>query len=179
MEAVLRRAAATALVVFDVDGVLTDGRLYLSDDGVETKAFHARDGQGLRMLAAAGVRVAVITGRRSRVVERRMAELGIEDLLQGRVDKGAALGELCAKLGVAPGAAAFVGDDLVDLPAMTRAGFAVAVADAHPLVREHAHWCTRLGGGQGAAREVCELVLEARGQLDACYRRWLGGAGGG
>jgi len=174
-QALLARAAAVEVVAFDVDGVLTDGRLFLSDGGVQFKAFHSHDGFGLRMLMSAGIKVAAITGRESGVVTRRMAELGVEQVYQGRTDKAVALDEMLTALALEPAQAAFVGDDLVDLPAMRRVGLAIAVANAQPLVREHAHWCTTRAGGHGAVREVCELVLRATGRLDACYARWLGG----
>ncbi len=173
MDRLLARAAMVELVAFDCDGVLTDGRLLLGDDGVEHKAFHVRDGHAMRMLAEAGIGVAIVTGRSSRAVELRAAELGIEHLVQGCRDKVAALGSIGERAGVAPAAMAFVGDDLVDLPAMRCCALAVAVADAHPRVREYAHWCTSNPGGRGAAREVCELVLRARGLLAASEARWL------
>jgi len=174
-QALLARAAAVEVVAFDVDGVMTDGRLYLSDDGIQLKAFHSHDGFGLRMPISAGVQVAVITGRESGVVSRRVAELGVKQVYQGRTDKAVALDEMLTALALEPAQAAFVGDDLVDLPAMRRVGLAIAVANARPLVREQAHWCTRHAGGDGAVREVCEFVLGAKGRLDACYARWLGG----
>jgi 3-deoxy-D-manno-octulosonate 8-phosphate phosphatase (KDO 8-P phosphatase) len=170
---ILEKAARTELVLFDVDGVLTDGSLYLGDDGQEYKAFHSRDGHGMAMLQEAGVRIGIITGRTSQVVVHRMASLGIEHVYQGRRDKLPAFEELIAKLEVPAESVAFVGDDVVDLPIMTRVGLAIAVADAHPLVLRHAHWQTPTPGGRGAARDVCELILEARGQLDGLLRRYL------
>ncbi|MDX1433323.1 MAG: 3-deoxy-manno-octulosonate-8-phosphatase KdsC [Gammaproteobacteria bacterium] len=172
--AVLERAARVRLVVFDVDGVLTDGRLLIGDNGVEYKAFHSRDGHGMKMLKATGVELAIITGRRSRLVAERMASLGITHVHQGSAEKLPVFDGMIAELGMDAEVVAYVGDDVVDLPVMARAGFAVAVADAHPLVREHAHWCTGSAGGRGAAREVCDLIMRAQGTLDAVHRQYLG-----
>lgn len=170
---VLDRAARVRLVVFDVDGVLTDGRLLIGDNGVEYKAFHSRDGHGMKMLKATGVELAIITGRRSRLVAERMASLGITHVHQGSSEKLSVFNDMIAELGMDADAVAYVGDDVVDLPVMARAGFAVAVADAHPLVREHAHWCTESPGGRGAAREVCDLIMSAQGTLDSVHREYL------
>jgi len=173
MKDILEKAARIRLVLFDVDGVLTDGSLYLGDDGQEYKAFHSRDGHGMAMLKEAGVDIGIITGRTSQVVVHRMASLGIEHVYQGQRDKLPAFEALLAKLGISADEVAFVGDDVVDLPILTRVGLAIAVADAHPLVVRHAHWRTPNPGGRGAARDVCELILEARDQLDALLRRYL------
>ncbi|MDA1106827.1 MAG: 3-deoxy-manno-octulosonate-8-phosphatase KdsC [Proteobacteria bacterium] len=176
MKDILAKAAQIKLVVFDVDGVLTDGSLYLGDDGQEYKAFHSRDGHGMKMLKRTGVHIAVITGRTSQVVAHRMANVGVEHVYQGHTDKLPAFETLLAKLGVEAQQTAFVGDDVVDLPAMRRAGLAIAVQDAHPLVKAHAHWQTPSPGGRGAARDVCELIMEAQGHLDAELQRYLEGA---
>lgn len=173
MRDVLSKAARIQLVIFDVDGVLTDGRLYLGNDGNEYKAFHIRDGHGIKMLLEAGLEVAVISGRRAASVERRMADLGIRHAWLGVQDKRAAFDSLLAQLGLTAEQTAFVGDDLIDLPVMTRVGLAIAVRDADPFVQRHAHWQTPSRGGRGAAREVCELLLEARGQLAALRDRYL------
>jgi len=173
VDEILQRAARIRLVVFDVDGVLTDGSLFLGDGGEEYKAFHSRDGHGMKMLQEAGVELAVITGRTSRVVEHRMASLGIEHVFQGQQDKLPAFEALVARLGLAPAECAYVGDDVVDLPVMRRVGLAIAVQDAHPLVVRHAHWQTPSPGGRGAARDVCELILEARGELERMLARYL------
>lgn len=173
MKDILQRAAQIKLIIFDVDGVLTDGRLILGDDGQEYKAFHSRDGHGMKLLRQSGVEVAIITGRTSRVVEHRMQNLGIEHVYQGQEEKLPAYERLIAELGVTTGQTAYVGDDVVDLPVMLRAGLAVAVADAHPLVRQHAHWQTPHGGGQGAARDACELIMEAQGTLHSTLQRYL------
>ena len=173
MKDILQRAAQIKLVIFDVDGVLTDGRLFYGDDGQEYKAFHSRDGHGMKMLQASGVEIGIITGRNSKVVEYRMANLGIEHVYQGQAEKLPAFEALISKLGVAPQQVAYVGDDVVDLPIMLRVGMAVAVQDAHPLVRQHAHWQTPSGGGQGAARDICELIMEAKGTLQDQLQHYL------
>ena len=173
MQDVLEKARGVRLVVFDVDGVLTDGSLFYGDDGQEYKAFNSRDGHGMKMLRRSGVAIAIITGRRSQVVRHRMENLGIEHVYQGREDKLPAFQSLCRKLKVDPQAAAYVGDDVVDLPVMLRVGLAVAPADAHPLVQRHAHWTTPSGGGRGAAREVCELIMEAQGSLQDALAAYL------
>jgi len=173
MKDILQKAAQIELVIFDVDGVLTDGNLFFGDDGQEYKAFHSRDGHGMKMLRASGVEVGIITGRTSQVVEHRMTNLGIEHVYQGKVEKLPAFEELIARLQLTPAQVAYVGDDVVDLPIMLRVGLAVAVADAHPLVLKHAHWHTPHGGGRGAARDVCELIMEARGSLDAQMQQFL------
>jgi 3-deoxy-D-manno-octulosonate 8-phosphate phosphatase (KDO 8-P phosphatase) len=173
MQDILERAARIRLAVFDVDGVLTDGSLYLGDDGQEYKAFHSRDGQGMVMLMETGVHLAVISGRSSEVVRKRMESLGIVHVYQGQREKLPAYEELRGRLGLDDTEVAYAGDDLVDLPIMRRVGLAVAVGDAHPAVRRHAHWCTQAHGGRGAARELCELIMEAQGTLDASIGRYL------
>ena len=171
----LARAAKVKLVVFDVDGVLTDGRLLLGDNGVEYKAFHSRDGHGMKMLRRTGVELAVITGRRSQLVVDRMASLGITHVHQGHASKPPVFEKLIADLGLSEDQAAYVGDDVVDLGIMARVGLAVAVANAHPLVLEQAHWHTRSDGGRGAAREVCDLIMHAHGTLEGVHRDYLTG----
>lgn len=173
MQDILERAARIRLVIFDVDGVLTDGSLYLSDSGEEYKAFHSRDGHGIKMLQRTGVQVAVITGRTSNVVIHRMRDLGVSLLYQGSIEKLPVFENLIEQLGVEPDHVAYVGDDVVDLPVMRRVGFAIAVQDAHPLVKKHAHWQTPNGGGRGAARDVCELIMEAQGTLDEALGKYL------
>jgi len=173
MQDILEKAGQIKLVIFDVDGVLTDGSLFLGDDGQEYKAFHSRDGHGMKMLQETGVQIGVITGRTSQVVIHRMENLGVKHLYQGRLEKLPAFEELLGKLGLSNEQAAFVGDDIVDLPIMLRVGFAVAVRDAHPLVARHAHWQTPNRGGRGAARDVCELVMEAQGTLQTMLDRYL------
>jgi 3-deoxy-D-manno-octulosonate 8-phosphate phosphatase (KDO 8-P phosphatase) len=155
-------AARVRLLVLDVDGVLTDGRLYYGARGESLKAFHVRDGLGLKLLAAAGIKLAVISGRRSSMTARRCRDLGVRHVLQGVDDKLAAFRRLRNRLGVSSEACACVGDDLPDVPLMREAGLSFAVADAHPQAREAAHVVTRLRGGQGAVREICDYLLEAR-----------------
>jgi 3-deoxy-D-manno-octulosonate 8-phosphate phosphatase (KDO 8-P phosphatase) len=155
-------ASRVRLLVLDVDGVLTDGRLYYGLRGEALKVFHVRDGLGLKLLAAAGVTVAVISGRKSGMTGRRCRELGIRHVLQGVDDKLAGFQRLRARLGLAAGACACVGDDLPDVPLMRCVGLAFAVSDAHPHARSAAHVVTSLGGGQGAVREVCDYLLQAR-----------------
>lgn len=163
MNAGLNKLSDIALVAFDVDGVFTDGRFYLSDDGIETKAFHTQDGYGIRQLIKAGVAVAVISGRRSDAVEKRMAELDVRHVLLGCKDKVAAMNELAAKLDIAITTCAYVGDDMPDLPLLEHVGFSVAVANAVPVLQEKCDYVTRKPGGSGAVREVCDLVIAARG----------------
>ncbi|MHB1515552.1 MAG: KdsC family phosphatase [Acidiferrobacteraceae bacterium] len=172
-ENVTHSASLIRLVLFDVDGVLTDGRLFLDDTGRETKAFYARDGHGLRMLQMTGVEIGIITGRTSRVVELRAAELGVKHLFQGCRDKLPVYDTLVRECGLTQQAVAFVGDDIVDLPIMARVGLAVAVQDAHYLVKERAHWVTPSAGGCGAARDVCELIMEAQGNYEREFARFL------
>ncbi|MDX1655028.1 MAG: 3-deoxy-manno-octulosonate-8-phosphatase KdsC [Candidatus Competibacteraceae bacterium] len=168
-----QRAARIRLLVLDVDGVLTDGRLYFGNNGEELKAFHIRDGHGIKMLQRHGVEVAVISGRHAPATQRRMSDLGVGHILLGVDNKAAALQALLQQLDLTPEEAAFVGDDLIDLPALIRVGLAVAVADADAFVALHAHWRTHSRGGHGAVREVCELILEARGLLDQERTRYL------
>ena len=166
MKDILAKAANIRLVIFDVDGVLTDGSLFIGDDAEEYKAFNSKDGHGMKMLQDSGVTIAIITGRTSRVVEHRMSSLGIEHVFQGRLEKVPAYQELISQLGFASGQVAYVGDDVVDLGVMRRVGLAIAVQDAHPLVKQHAHWQTEHPGGRGAARDVCELIMSAQGTLE-------------
>jgi 3-deoxy-D-manno-octulosonate 8-phosphate phosphatase (KDO 8-P phosphatase) len=173
MKDINEKAARIRLVIFDVDGVLTDGSLFVGDDGQEYKAFNSRDGHGIKMLLKYGVEIAIITGRTSKVVEHRMANLGINHIYQGKLEKLPAYEELRAKLGISPEETAYVGDDVVDLPVMRRVGLAIAVQDAHPLVLRHSHWQTPSSGGRGAARDVCEMLMEAKGVLQDELGRYL------
>lgn len=165
MQDILARAKDIKLLIFDVDGVLTDGRIIIGDDGQEYKAFHSRDGHGMKLLQYTGVEIAIITGRTSKTVEHRMNGLGINHVYQGQRIKLPAYQELIEKLGIAPQQCAYVGDDWVDLAIMSRVGLAVAVQDADARVKQHAHWITPSCGGHGAAREVCELIMEAQDNL--------------
>jgi 3-deoxy-D-manno-octulosonate 8-phosphate phosphatase (KDO 8-P phosphatase) len=161
-----QRAARVSLLALDVDGVLTDGRIYYGNDGEELKAFNIKDGLGIKLLQRVGVKVAIITGRQSQIVARRAAELGIDAVIQGREDKKAALLELCREHGLPLEDCAYMGDDLPDLSAITAAGLGMTVADASERVRAAAHWCSVLAGGSGAVREACEFILSARGAWD-------------
>ena len=167
MQEVLERAKKIKVVIFDVDGVLTDGSLYLSDSGEETKAFNSHDGHGMKMLRASGVELAIITGRESRCVELRAKNLGIKHVYQGAENKLQVFEALLAKLRLDAAACAYMGDDVVDLPVMLRCGLSVCVPAAPALVKRHAHYVTRLEGGRGAVREVCEMVMLAQDTLDA------------
>jgi len=150
------------LVGFDVDGVFTDGRLYFSDDGTETKAFSTQDGYGIRRLLRAGVEVAVISGRRSTAVEHRMAQLGVVHVVLGSEDKVADFEDLIGRLGIESAQCAFVGDDVPDLPLLERVGHAFAVANAIAAVRRACRYTTDARGGFGAVREVCDLIADAK-----------------
>jgi 3-deoxy-D-manno-octulosonate 8-phosphate phosphatase (KDO 8-P phosphatase) len=173
MQDIYERAARIRLALFDVDGVLTDGRLILDDRGIEYKAFHSRDGHGMKMLQETGVKIGIITGRTSEVVRHRMESLGIVHVYQGQRNKVNAFNELKAALRLDAETIAFVGDDVVDLPVMKRAGLAIAVADAHEFVKQHAHWTCPHAGGRGAARDVCELIMRAQGTLDAKLAEYI------
>ena len=166
MQDILEKAANIKLVIFDVDGVLTDSTLFIGDDGQEYKAFNSKDGHGMRMLQAGGVEIAIITGRVSNVVEHRMKDLGIKRVYQGKREKLPAYEELLKEVQLSHDQIAYVGDDVVDLPVMCKVGLAIGVQDAHPLVKRHAHWITERPGGKGAGRDVCELILEAKGKLN-------------
>ncbi len=173
MKDILAKAAQIKLVVFDVDGVLTDGSLFVGDDGQEYKAFHSRDGLGMKLLRKSGVEIGIITARTSEVVKHRMENLDIQHVYQGRLEKLPALEELLAKLELSFEQTAYVGDDIVDLPVMRQVGLAIAVQDAHPLAKQHAHWQTPHSGGRGAARDVCELIMEAQNTLDIQLKSYL------
>ena len=164
MDAVAARARAVRLAIFDVDGVMTDGTLFIGAQGEAFKAFNILDGHGVKMLQSAGVAAAIISGRSSEAVARRAAELGIEHVVQGSSDKVAAFEALIAMLDLTGEQCAFVGDDLPDLAVMRRCGFAVAVANAAEAVKSAAHYVTRASGGRGAVREFCELVLAAQAE---------------
>jgi 3-deoxy-D-manno-octulosonate 8-phosphate phosphatase (KDO 8-P phosphatase) len=173
MEDILEKARRIKLVIFDVDGVLTDGSLLLGDDGQEYKAFNSRDGHGIKMLQVTGVVIGIITGRTSEVVRIRMESLGIQHVYQGKRDKLPAYFELRDQLGLQDDEIAYVGDDVVDLPIMRRVGLAIAVNDAHTFVLKHAHWQTPHPGGRGAGRDVCELLMEAQGNLQSALESYL------
>jgi 3-deoxy-D-manno-octulosonate 8-phosphate phosphatase (KDO 8-P phosphatase) len=173
-EEVERRAAAVKLLLLDCDGVLTDGRITLVEGGDEQKSFHTRDGHGLVLLHRAGLRSGIISGRTSRLVAARAADLGVAYVRQGALDKLEVFEELLDEAGVEPSQVAYVGDDVVDIPLMRRCGLAVAVADAGLDTRACAHYVTRLSGGFGAVREVCELILKAQGRWGELMERYSG-----
>jgi len=160
------RAKLIRLVAFDVDGVMTDGGLYYSDSGEEFKRFNSLDGHGLKMLRASGVEIALITGRTSRCVAARAENLGIVHVYQGVENKLETMVDLLNKLKLPRDAAAYMGDDVVDLTVMRHVGMAITVPDAPLLVREHSHYITQRNGGQGAVRETCEMIMSAQGTLD-------------
>ncbi len=167
------RAARVKLVAFDIDGVMTDGGLHYTDDGHELKTFNVQDGLGIVLLKRAGIEIAVITGRTSNVVACRAKDLGIDHVFHGVGDKRAVSAALLDKLGLDWSELAFMGDDLIDLPAMTRCGLAIAPANARPVVKERAHTVTEATGGKGAVREAIEFILAAQGKLDAAFAPYL------
>ncbi len=175
MQAIYAKARLIRLAIFDVDGVLTDGSLYLTDGGEEIKAFNSLDGHGMKMLRESGVELAIITGRTSRCVRLRAANLGIALLYQGVADKAAAFLALLAAQGIDAAHAAYMGDDVVDLPVLRRCGLALTVPDAPLLVRKHADYVSTARGGRGAAREVCELIMHAQGTLERSLEAYLKG----
>ena len=170
---VLARAARIRLLALDVDGVLTDGRLWFDQGGNEMKAFHTRDGLGIKAVQRFGITVALITGRSSRVVADRAAQLGISHVYQGRDDKLNVLESLMSEAQVEFEAICYAGDDWIDVPVLARVGLAVAPLDAAREVRERVHWVTRSGGGQGAVREICDVLLSAQGSKQDIERVYL------
>ena len=173
LQAAVDKAKKIKLLILDVDGVLTDGKLYFDYAGNEYKSFHARDGHGIKLLRQTGVDVAVISGRNSAMVAMRMKDLGIEHVYLGHENKRLAFTEIIAKTGIVPEQAAHVGDDLLDLPIMISVGFAIAVNDANFAVKQHADWCTALNGGQGAVREVCDFIMQAQGTFEQVLNTYL------
>ncbi|MDD5319968.1 MAG: 3-deoxy-manno-octulosonate-8-phosphatase KdsC [Methylococcales bacterium] len=173
MQAIIEKAKKLKLLILDIDGVLTDGKLFFDNQGNEYKSFHARDGHGIKLLRQTGVEVAVISGRKSNSVALRMRNLGIEYVYQGQENKQAAFDEIIKKTGILPEQAAHVGDDLLDLPIMIRVGLAIAVNDANFAVKQRAHWCTTLPGGHGAVREVCDFIMQAQGHFDDIVNFYL------
>ena len=173
MNDILEKASKVKLVIFDVDGVLTDGSLFLGDDGQEYKAFNSKDGHGMVMLQQSGIAIAIITGRTSNVVKTRMESLGIKHVFQGQKHKLPAYENIKQQMQLSDDEIAYVGDDVVDLPVMTRVGMAIAVQDAHLWTKEHAHWITPSGGGRGAAREVCEMLMKSQDKLEQALEFYL------
>ncbi|HDF2341587.1 3-deoxy-D-manno-octulosonate 8-phosphate phosphatase [Morganella morganii] len=166
-QTVMEKAAKIRLLICDVDGVMSDGLIYQGNSGEELKAFNVRDGYGIRCLLTSGVEVAIITGRKAKLLEDRANTLGITHLYQGQSDKLLAYRELLAKLAIRPGEVAYIGDDLIDWPVMAEVGLSAAVADAHPLLLPKADYVTQIAGGRGAVRELCDLILLAQNKLDA------------
>lgn len=171
---VLERARRVRLMLFDVDGVLTDGKLWYGPGGEALKAFGALDGHGIKLLMQSGVAVGLLSGRTSPAVALRALELGVPHVLQGIDDKRSAFEALCAKLGIAERETGFMGDELVDLPVLKRCGFACAPREAHELVRAQVQYVAQAPAGAGAAREICDLVMRAQGTLQAALARYLG-----
>ena len=168
-----RRCAQIKLLILDVDGVMTDGSLYMDNQGEEFKAFNSKDGHGIRMLQECGVEAAILTGRKSKLVEHRSKDLNIKYVLQGYRDKRPAYTELKNAVQLKDEQIAYIGDDVIDLPVMSQVGLAVAVSDAHPFVIEHAHWVSNTVGGRGAVREICEQIIDSRGLLQKKLERYL------
>lgn len=164
------RAARVKILIMDVDGVMTDGGMYYGEHGEELKKFNTRDGHGIGLVHQAGIKTAIITRERTEIVSRRATKLGIKEVHQGAVDKWLVVASMLERLAVTPDEVCYIGDDLGDLPVLKRVGLAVVVADATPLVHNHAHYVTRTKGGEGAVREVCELILAAQGKLDELLR---------
>jgi 3-deoxy-D-manno-octulosonate 8-phosphate phosphatase (KDO 8-P phosphatase) len=175
---VVRRARPIRLLVTDVDGVLTDGRMVLSERGDELKSFHSRDGVAVALAKRGGLRTAFVTGEKSTVAQARADKLGVDAVVLGARRKGEVLEDLCAQFGLPLEASAYIGDDLLDVPALQRAGLAIAVADAAPEVIEIAHVVTRARGGQGALRECVELILRAQGAWTATVEAYVTEHGG-
>lgn len=173
MYGVIEKAKSIRIVIFDVDGVLTDGTLYFTDSGEEIKAFNSRDGHGMKMLKASGVELAIITARESRSVKLRAENLNITLLYQGEKNKLKVFESLVTKLKLDMSSCAYVGDDLIDLPVMTRCGLSICVPSSPILVKKHAHYVTNSEGGQGAVREVCEMIMRSQGTLDEQLEKYL------
>ena len=160
------------LLLLDVDGVLTDGSIIYSDEGRETKVFNVKDGFGLKLIMSAGIKVGLVTGRTSNALQRRCRELGIKYIYDGVQQKARLLDKIVAETGVGADNTAYIGDDLPDLPLMRRIGLAIAVADAHEMVRDYADWITAAPGGRGAVREVCDALLKARGDWESLMEQF-------
>jgi len=170
---ILKKASQIKLVVFDVDGVLTDGRLYFNANGEELKVFHVRDGLGIQLLLKNNIEVAVISGRNSPIVERRLTQLGIKHIHQGKDNKLPILENLRSELKIELEHIAYVGDDVLDIPIIKQVGLGIAVADANPVVKQYAVWQTTQNGGYGAAREICDFILQAQDKLERSYQDFI------
>ena len=163
MDTISEKAKNIKLVIFDVDGVLTPGTLTYSHDGIEVKNFHVHDGQGIKLLKQSGVDIGIITTCKSPIVKKRMQDLGITHVYQDKVDKLPAYEELKLKLNLNDEEIAYVGDDIPDLPMLKRVGLAITVSNAPKIIQQHTHWITKAKGGKGAAREVCDFIMQAQG----------------
>jgi 3-deoxy-D-manno-octulosonate 8-phosphate phosphatase (KDO 8-P phosphatase) len=170
---VIARAARVKLMIFDVDGILTDGSLHFGPDGEALKTFNVLDGHGIKLLQQSGVATAIISARQSPIVVKRATDLGIAHLQQGVHDKRAAFEQLLAECGATYEACGFIGDDVIDLPILLRAGFAASVPNGHPEVRQRVHYVTQAGGGRGAVREICDLILRAQGNYETALAPYL------
>jgi len=172
MDKLYAKAKAIKLLLLDVDGVLTNGNIFINDHGIQELAFHIQDGLGIKLIQKTGITVGIITGRQSQVVQLRAQMLGITHLYQGNVDKRAAYQELRRSLNLTDAQIAFVGDDLPDLPLLQQVGLSIAVANARDYIKNQADWCTKAQGGQGAVREVCEFIMQAQGTWDNLIREF-------
>ncbi|WNO09590.1 HAD-IIIA family hydrolase [Teredinibacter sp. KSP-S5-2] len=172
-ETVIQKAKKIKLLLLDVDGVLSDGKIYFNDQGVEHKAFNTLDGHGIKMLRRSGVEVGIITGRSSHIVEKRAQDLGIQFLIQGREDKYSALCELLKSFPCELDEIAFMGDDYPDLTVMTKVGLALTVANALPVMVERSHWQSTRAGGEGAVREACDFIMQAQGSFDTALAQYI------
>jgi len=170
----VQRAARVKVMIFDVDGVLTDGSLTYDANGEITKTFFVLDGLGIQLLNRTGVRTAIISARRSPIVDRRASDLGITHVFQGQHDKRLAFAELLEQTGVTAEECGYIGDDVIDLPLLTRVGFAVTVPSGHPEVQHRAHYVTKSAGGRGAVREVCDMVMRAQGTYEQALAPYFG-----
>lgn len=173
MTQLIEKAKKIRLVIFDVDGVLTDGSLIYGKQGIEQKIFHVHDGQGMKFLIDSGVEIAIITARESEIINQRMHALGVKYIYQGNIDKLPAYEDLKKKLQLTDEQIAYVGDDMPDLPMLVRVGLPITVADSHKTIQQYAHWITKANGGRGAAREVCDMIMEAQGTYQAAVDSFL------
>lgn len=171
-DAVIAKAAVVKLAIFDVDGVLTDGRLYFGAEGEVLKVFHVQDGLGLKLLQKSGVAVAIISSRQSEIVLQRLKNLGVKHIFQGHENKLIPFKKILDLLKLTPKQVAYTGDDLPDLPLIQQVGLGICVPNAHPLLKQAASWQTQTPGGHGAVREVCELIMQAQGTLHPAYQQY-------
>ncbi len=165
-ESIFNIARNIKLLICDVDGVFSDGLIYMGNNGEELKTFHTRDGYGIKSLMSAGVEIAIITGRSSKIVENRMTALGIKYIYQGQDNKLQAYQDILTRLNIAPEHTGYIGDDLIDWPVMEKVALKICVSDGHPLLIKRANYVTTIKGGHGAVREVSDLILEAKGELE-------------